>query len=220
MARSEKGWKKFDTLSWEDGTEYPIRCSTETGEFMVKIPDPDSEWRNLASFQDKDLAKVKEEALAWLKDNAMLAWEAIIVIRGANKVGGYRHASEESVNLEYKRYYRGKRKDGSLLWKEFAKAGDKHLNLADKDDVEGQPGKPCHMPFGISLIQSEEGALVLPYSAERWSALRTISVLVRNLNERINALLDNGKMDDMLMSIAQRGAQALLPAPKVTVKVK
>lgn len=218
MARGEKGYKKFDEIVWEDGAKYPILVNKETGEFRVQFPDPTSEYRNLASFSGKDLQEVRDQAIAWLKDNQELDWEGVIIIRGADKVGGYRHASEESVNLSYKRYFRAKRKNNSYLWKEFAKAGDNpHHNEADKDDVEGQPGKPCGEPYGVlssAVDPKNSDTLVLPYSPERWSALRTISLLIKNLNERINTLLDQGKLDDMLLSIAQRGAQALLPGPK------
>jgi len=217
MARSERGYKKIDEIVWEDGTKYPITVSKDSGEFRVQIPDPSSEYRNLASFTGKDLQEVRDEATAWLKDNATLDWEAVIIIRGAEKIGGRRHAEEYKINLDYKRYYRGKRKNGSYLWKEFSRGGDKHLNEADKDEVKGQPGRPCGEPYGVvAALVDPEGSdtLVLPYSAERWSALRTISLLIKQLNERINALLDQGKLDDMLLSIAQRGAQALLPAPK------
>lgn len=217
MARTERGYKKIDEIVWEDGTKYPITVSKETGEFRVQIPDPESEYRNLASFSGKDLQEIRDQAIAWLKDNQELDWEAVIIIRGAEKIGGIRHAEEYKINLDYKRYYRAKRKNGAYLWKEFA--GDKHLNEADKEEVKGQPGRPCSEPYGfIAAISDPEkygsDCLALPYSPERWSALRTISLLIKQLNERINALLDQGKLDDMLLSIAQRGAQALLPAPK------
>jgi len=215
MARREHGYKKIDEIVWEDGTKYPITVHKETGEFRVVIPDPASEYRNLASFTGKDLQDIRDQATAWLKDNSTLDWEPVIIIRGAERIGGRRHAEEYKINLDYKRFFRAKRKNSSYLWKEFA--GDKHLNEAGKDEVEGQPGRPCGEPYGFvaALVNPEDNdCLVLPYTAERWSALRTISLLIRNLNERVNALLDQGKLDDMLLSIAQRGAQALLPAPK------
>lgn len=208
MARSTRGWRKFDEIPWEDGAKYVIRCSTETGEFMVEIPDPTSDYRSLAKFVDKDLNKVKEEAVAWLKDNSTLSWEAVIIIKGGEKNPlGRMYVSEDSLSLKYDRYYRAKRKDGSYLWKEYAK--DKHQNSADDDDVKGMPGRAMREP-------SIHERVVLPYTPERWSALRMISLIITQINERINALIDQGKFDDMLTTIAQRGAALLLPGPKET----
>jgi len=221
MARMERGYKKIDEIVWEDGTKYTIAVNKENGEFRVEIPDHESDYRTLAVFRGNDLQQVRDETLAWLRDNAVLDWEAVIIIRGSESIGGYRHASEETINLNYKRYYRAKRKDGTYLWKEFAKAGDTHLNTAESDEVKGQPGRPCGQPFGfvsevVAAVEPRRAkdSLLLPYTPERWSALRTISLLIKSLNERVNALLDQGKLDEMLLSIAQRGAQALLPAPK------
>jgi hypothetical protein len=211
MAKSTRGWRKFDEIPWEDGTKHIIRCSTETGEFMVEIEDPDGGWQSLAKFQDKDLNTVKEQTVAWLKDNSTLSWEAIIVVKGGEKNLGRMFSSEDSLSLKYDRYFRAKRKDGSYLWKEYAK--DKYKNSADKDDVTGMPGRPMREPPFHERV-------VLPYTAERWSALRMISLIIKQMNERINALIDQGKFDDMLLTIAQRGAALLLSGPKETAKAE
>lgn len=212
MAKSTRGWRKFDEIPWEDGTKHVIKCSTETGEFMIEIEDPGGGWQSLAKFKDKDLNKVKEEAIAWLKDNSTLSWEAIIIIKGGEKNPlGRMYVSEESLSLRYDRYFRAKRRDGSYLWKEYAK--DKHQNSADDDDVTGMPGRSLREP-------NTHERVVLPYTPERWSALRMISLIITQINERINALIDQGKFDDMLSTIAQRGASLLLPGPKETAKAK
>jgi hypothetical protein len=204
VARSTRGWRKFDEISCEDGAKVPIRCNTETGEFMAEIPNPEYPSQSLAKFSGKDLNKVKAEAVAWLKDNATLQWEAIIVVNGASRWKGVRESSDNSLNLHYRRAYRAKRRDGSFLWKEFSLDGE---NESDDDEVKGKPGRTTSGP-GIG-----EDSVVLPYTSERWSALRMISLLIKHINERLHALLDQGKLDDLLLSIAQRGAMALLPAP-------
>lgn len=200
-----KGWRKFDEIACEDGTKLSVRCSTETGEFMVEIPDPTSHHRPLATFKSKDLNRVKEQAVRWLKENATLTWEAIIIIRGASRWNGKRESSDDTLNLRYLRSYRAKRPDGEYLWKEFSVDGE---DEAQDDEVNGKPGRTTR-GHGV-----DEDSLVLPYTVERWSSLRMISLLVKQLNERIHALLDQKKFDDLLGSIAQRGTSALLPAPK------
>jgi len=209
MAKHVRGWRKIDEIEGPNREKIEIRCNLASGVFMAEIPDPNNPRRSsLEKFEGKNLEKVKADAIGWLKGNEKVVWEAIIILRGATKWRGVRDASDSSLDLHYGRFFRAKRPDGDYLWKDFK---EKDNGKKDSDDeVEGVPGE-----LNKFAPHTGEDSLVLPYTPERWSALRMISLLIKQLNERINALFDQGGLDNMLTTIADRGARALLlPAPK------
>jgi len=205
-----KGIRKIDEIAGPDGTLHPIRCDLATGKFSIVFADASGV--TVHRIDGKDLEKVREEAVAWLKETSTLKWEPVILMRcGYNRSSWQTYVgSEKSIDLEYTRYFRAARKNGEAIWKEFAKSPSPSypdiFNEADDDDVEGVPGKDCRAGW---ISESK----VIPYTPARWSSLRTISVMIKTLNERIHGLVEGDKMEALLESIAAKGAPALLFAP-------
>lgn len=186
----DKGYKRFEKVVSEDGQEYFITVNKETGEFLARVPEPGSDYRSLATFKDKDLEKVRADLLAWINDNNTLEWQPVIVIKGREKRWGAT-ASTKSLDLDYKRYFRARRKNGTFIWKEY--------NTNKK-----APG------YNISEIYIGEEQRVLSYSDDLWLGLETISELMRQMNDRIHELIERNEIEDMLISVAQKGTRALL----------
>lgn len=204
------GVRKIDEIVAVDGTKHPIRCDLGTGMFSVVFSDASGQ--TVHRISGKDLEQVRAEAVAWLKETSTLKWQAVILLRCGYSRSSWQTyvGSEKSIDLEYTRYFRAVRTDGEAIWKEFAKQPSPSypnaFNEAEDDDVEGVPGKDCR---GAWASESK----LIQYTAERWSSLRTISVMIKTLNERIYSLVDGDKMEALLESIAAKGAPALLFAP-------
>lgn len=196
----DKGYKRFEDILGEDGEKYFIQVNKETGEFLARVPNPDPEKKHhpLAVFTGKDLGQVRADLRAWLKDNATLNWGAVIIIKGREKRWGA-CASKSSLDLEYKRYYRAKRKDGSFIWKLF--------------NHDGKPGQ------NTNEVYLGEERKVLIYSDELWLGLETISDMMKQMNQRIHDLIERNEIEEMLVAIANRGTRALLGPKEENVKV-
>lgn len=215
MARA--GIRKIDEIVGPDGSRHPIQCNLGTGVFIVKILDGNK--TVLQRFDGKDLEKVRADATEWIRGNVALEWLPILVIsseRGCWNNSDNYEGSEGSIDLDYERYFRAIRKDGGVVYKEFAKPLDPkdpthHLVHARKDDMDCVPGKEVRCLWG-------DESKVLEYTQERWSALRMISVMIRSLNERIHGLIEGGTFDAFLLTLVKKGAGMLLEGPKEGAK--
>jgi hypothetical protein len=191
MSRSY-GYKRFEEIVDEDGEKYFIQVNKETGAFLARIPNPDPDRKHhaLAVFEGKDLEQVRADLKAWLKDNATLKWEPVVIIKGREKRWGS-SPSKTSLDLDYKRFFRAQRKDGSFIWKHF-------------NSNNGTPGP------NTDEVYLTEDRKVLKYSDQLWLGLETISELMRQMNDRIQGLIDSNEIEGMLIAISQRGTRALL----------
>lgn len=198
--RREKGWKRFDAIKAEDGETYFVQANRETGEFMIQIPhsDPEQKHRPLATFSGKDLEQVRAEFFSWMKDNKTLEWKPVVVIKGREKRWGQHGGSDSHLELDYGRYFRAKRSNGSYLWKSY-------------NEQKDQPGYP------VNDVYLSDANRVLTYSQELWLGLESLSELMRQMNNRIQDLIDRNEIEDMLIAIAKKGTMALLgPREKKT----
>lgn len=196
----DRGYKRFEEIVAEDGEKYFIQVNKETGAFLARIPnpDPDRKCHPLAVFEGKDLEQVRADLKAWLKDNATLNWEPVVIIKGREKRWGS-SPSKTSLDLDYKRFFRAKRKNGSFIWK--------HFNTSN-----GTPGP------NTDEVYLTEDRKVLTYTDELWLGLETISELMRQMNQRIHELIERNEIEGMLVAIAQKGTRALLGPTKQEVE--
>lgn len=207
-----RGVVKVDALESKDaGFKAPIHLNKGTGEFSIEM-DKDKK------IVTKDLEELKTEAAKWLEENRALKWRPVIVIRPEGDRYSAREASEEEIDFSYERYFQSKRPDGSRVWKHFQNEPGAEIpegkemgwnDVADK----GVAGCSTSEPY----IANRKDSIIMPYTPERWMALRTISHMIRKLNERISKELKGGAQK-FLAHIAKLGTTSLLPAPKETAE--
>lgn len=202
----QHGIRKIETIVAEDGSKHDIKLHMETGTFSIAIHE-EGNYQSAVRF-DGTLEEVRSKAKAWLKDNTNLKFEPMLWIKSGED-NSWQKASDSHIDLEYKRYFKAVRPDGSTLWKEFRPV---YTEGGREDAVNGEPGNPTRGPW------TDKTAILLPYTPERWSALRMIGLMVRQLNERMAKLVKDGKFDDALKNIASQGMLALMGPETVRLK--
>lgn len=200
----KSGGKKFDSFTWEDGTKHTIRfhkdAEGDEGDLKFSVGVSGTE-----IIQDNDIEKLKKRALEFLSKHASLVFEPIILID--HDRDPFYHRKEHEVSLRYERCFMSQKVDGENIFRRFQTVGDIPEEEGAKwsDVLDGKEGNETTMYIDDKLL--------LPYTKERWKALRTISKMIVALNGRIGELvMDKDKVDLFLSSILERGTKALLPS--------
>lgn len=194
------GYVLVENIKGYDGKEYKILLDKETGKFHVRDL-PAEEW-----FSDTNLPKLREKALAYIRKVSLAKFEPVIVVERDRY-----SQSEHSLSLSYERYFVTGLGTSGSIWKAFTPAGyECTVVMGDDggkrdDTLEGSAGHASHRN------DPSKGAVVLPYTPERWTALRSITKAMQELNRRLLALIeDKGELDRMLGRVAVGGFSMLL----------
>lgn len=199
MARKNK---VVDHFEWYyDKSKWPITLNTEDGVFYLSLTGHDK------LFSGIDLAKVKSAALKWLEGNAKLKLDPVILIW--TKEFSYRgHSGGHSIAFKYDRAFRGTRKDGEVIWKDWQDTGSipdgKH---SWQDCLEGEPGPSGSQPWDF------KNCMVLPYTTEQWIGLRKFTEMFEKLEARLIEIGKKGQMGDLLMELYKKDLPPLLGGP-------
>jgi hypothetical protein len=202
--------RSLGTFDWkEDKTSYPITLDTETGTFRIDLKPHDKDCVGT------ELEKVKKEAADWLRANAALVYEPVIVVEVEDFENGWNMPKREahSIHFKYDRMFRATRKDGAAIWKSWQNVGDIPEGDGNNwdDCLEGKPGHSTHEPY-------RSKAAIIPYTNEQWIGLRKITKMFVEVQRRLIAIRESGKMGDFLLETSKKDLPLMLPAPKVEKK--
>lgn len=194
------GYVLIENVKGYDGKEYKILLDKETGKFHARDL-PAGEW-----FSDTNLPKLKAKVLAYIRKVCLAKFEPVIVVERDRY-----NQSEHSLSLSYERYFVTGLGTKDSIWKAFTPTGyECTVVIGDDggkrdDTLEGSAGPASHRS------DPSKDAVVLPYTNERWAALRSITKAMQELNRRLLALIeDKGELDRMLGRVAEGGFSMLL----------
>lgn len=165
--------------------------------------------------------KVRTEAKKYLEQCRLSEWTPVIFIKRPDEAeekdhyGSWESPDLGTINFDYDRYYRAARQDGQLAWKAFevvnpARNKFRELNqVKNLDKVNGKPGETVGEP----QEHDNERYVSVPYTKERWSALRMITRRIQEINAKIREQLDQKRAEGFLDSVARNG-MPLLAGPK------
>lgn len=189
------GWFEFGPTK----ERFPIRVDAYEGTFEIALGENYDE----KTFNGKDVEKLRNDAWAYLRDVTAGKWEPFVIIEHNEQGIQYEHR----VYFEYKRVFRLKKPDGTLLWKNWVGSDDAH---------EGTPGQSA---LGPDLENEDEHVRCLPYSKEVWNGLLAITAAIEAVDRKIRAMVADTDLEAKLKGIAA-GRQSALghdPAQKVSV---
>lgn len=199
-----KKTKVVDHLEYAPNNErFQVVLDVSSGEFRIELTGHDH------LIKADTLEKVRADALAWLRGNANLDMKPVIVVQISDPILSHAGDNEESLMLSYERCFLGIRKDKEKIWKkwqntgEIPEDGDSWL-----DCVEGKPSTTSE------YISNESTSKILPYTVEKWKALRKISKLIRTMNTRLVELFEGKDFEGFLLDLYKRDMVFGLPAPK------
>lgn len=236
----ESGWRKVDELVGRDGTKCHIRVSTATGQFWALVERKREGYgypEKVFDEKGSDINELREKAKKFLDAALKLDWQPVIIVTRPDEPGQRRRwsgHSDDTLYLEYERYFRAETKGGPTLWRDFKPVVEeaepkkpRGLTLYEwnqrrqgiddemkENATKGEPGDYCKEPYHATASGADDG-VVMPYTAEKWSALRRITFAIREIKGRIRKELAPETAAQFLESVAARGGAALLPAPKV-----
>jgi len=218
------GWRKLEQHEGEDGTIAVIHMEASSGRFRASAgPEHGATFH----YESKDLVDVRTKTKEHLQNCVLTSWEPILFIKRPEKIEPRERYSSWSspslgrVELDYERYFRSTRPGGQVIWKEFEiikpalnrfDEPDEHKNL---DKTDGKPGKAINEPR--EACNGDDYARV-PYTPERWLAMRSLSQRLEEINDKIREKLQDKNVESFLASV-DIGTN-LLPAPKPKGKGK
>lgn len=197
---SHDGYVLVEKIKGYDGNQYKIMLDKQTGKFHARDL-PAGEW-----LSDASLPKLREQALSYIRKVSLAKFEPVIVVERDR----YSHG-DHTLSLSYERYFVADIGESDQVWKAFTPKGyEGTVVIGDDggkqdDTLEGSPGPASHRS------DPSKDAIVLPYTPERWAALRSITKGVQELNRRLLALIENKtELDKMLGRVAKGGMPLLL----------
>lgn len=209
VSAKRKGMRKtgkvVDHFEWHISNEkFQVTLDTDTGEFRIILTGHDHIARGYT------LEKVKADAIDWLKGNANLGMKPVIVIRMSEQRVAHAHDNEHELMLRYERYFLGIRKDKVKVWKAWEDTGEIPEGDGNGwlDCLEGKASNQSDSPF------DEDRSKIIPYTPEKWKALRKISKLIRALNIRLDEIVRSRNLEGFLIDIYKKEMVFGLPAPK------
>lgn len=202
--------KVVDHLEYHITQEkFQVTLDIDTGKFRINLTNHDH------IVEGDALEKVKAEAKDWLKGNAGIEMKPVIVIRMDERNVAHAHDNEEALLLKYERCFLGIRKDKGKVWKNFDTTGD-----IPEGDGNGWDdcleGKASNQSYNI---WDEAHSKVIPYTVEKWKALRKISKLIRAMNIRLEEIVCGNDLEGFLLDVYRKEMVFGLPAPKNGSKV-
>lgn len=158
------------------------------------------------TFEGETPKELKLQAEAFLKGHDKLRWNPIISVEPS--------PYGSSLELRYHRYFKadgGGDKKIYRRWRVPGMVGSDHSMVrADTADIlEGEPGDVDNGP----RLKDR----VLPYTPERWKALRELEKALETAlaaaHARFEKILSEGDLDAFLANVGRRGPQAILFEP-------
>ncbi len=182
--------KKCGLFEFEQTREsFPIRVDAHSGRFEI---DLGANYDNKI-FSGKDIEKLRGEAFVYLRDVTAGKWEPFVIVEH-NKLG-IQH--DHQIYFEYRRAFRLKKPDGTLIWKSWNGPDGSH---------EGTPGNSTHGP-------DEEGedkyVKDIPYSKDVWSGLLAITKAIESVDKKIKEMIAAPDLETKLKCIAAGTQNAL-----------
>lgn len=179
------GWFEFGPTH----ERFPIRVDIHSGEFEIALGDNyDNE-----KFKGKELDKLRSDAWTYLQDVTSGKWEPFVIVEHNNQ--GIQH--DHQIYFEYKRVFRLKKPDGTLLWKTWHGPDATH---------EGTPGASC---YGPSVEDEDTHVKCLRYSRQVWEGLLAITWAIEEVDKKIRAMVAGADLEAKLKCIAAGTAHAL-----------
>jgi len=182
--------KKCGLFDFEPTKEsFPIRVDSYSGMFEIDL----GENYDQKTFTGKDVEKLRNEAYIYLRDVNAGKWEPYAIVEHNGQ--GIQH--DHQIYLEYRRAFRLKKRDGTLIWKTW---------VGPDGDYEGKPGGSCYGPD-----TEDEGKHVkcIPYSKAVWDGLLAITKAVEAVDKKIKAMVAGADLEAKLKGIAARKQNAL-----------
>jgi len=183
--------KKCGEFHFEPTKEsFPIRVGVDNGNFEIVLGGNYGDKK----FRGKDVGKLRSDAYIYLKDLTDGKWEPFVIVEHSK--WGIQH--DHQIYLEYKRVFRLKKSDGTMVWKTW--------NGPD-GDYEGEPGNSTYGPSK----ESEEGSYikVLPYSKEVWNGLLAITKAIKTIDKKIKEMIAGPGLEAKLKLISTRTQNVL-----------
>jgi hypothetical protein len=179
------GWFEFEQTK----EQFPIRVDSYSGKFEIALGD---NYDN-KTFLGKDVEKLRSEAFVYLRDLTAGKWERFVIVEYNSDAIQHDH----QIYLEYRRAFRLKKSDGTLIWKDWNGPDDGH---------EGTPGRSS---YGPGRDGENRHVKCLPYSKEVWEGLLAITKAIETVDKKIREMVSGADLEAKLRCIAA-GTQSAL----------
>lgn len=179
------GWFVFEATK----EQFPIRVDTDSGKFDISL----GEQYDKKCFFGKDLEALRGQAFTYLKDVTAGKWEPFVIVE--HDSSGFQH--EHAIYFEYRRMFRLKKADGTLLWKDWQ---------GPDGDHDGQPGRSSHGPNDEDEYTHTK---CIPYSKAVWDGLLAITEAVKAVDKKIKEMVASAGLEEKLKAIAAGKQNAL-----------
>jgi len=179
------GWFEFEPTN----ERFPVKVDAFSGMFEIDL----GENYDNKTFKGKDVEKLRSEAYVYVRDVTAGKWEPYVIVE--HNTQGIQH--EHQIYLEYKRVFRLKKADGTLLWKTWHGPDSEH---------EGIPGGST---YGPDQEDEDKHVKCIPYSKEVWSGLLAITKAIEAVDKKIRDMIASSDLEARLRGIAAGTAQAL-----------
>lgn len=183
--------------------KFQVTLDIGSGEFRINLTGHDH------IVTGETLEKVKADAKEWLNANADLEMKPMIVIRMSDPVVAHARDNEQALMLHYDRCFMGIRKDKQKIWKKWHNTG----SIPEDGDswldcLEGKASSQSES------LWDEANSKIVPYTNEKWLALRKISKMIRVMNTRLEEIVGSKNLEGFLLDIYKKEMPIGLPAPK------
>lgn len=179
------GWFHFESTN----ERFPIRVDAYSGNFEIALGGNYDD----KAFKGKDVEKLRNEAFVYLRDVTSGKWEPFVIVEHNNQ--GIQN--EHQIYFEYRRVFRLKKTDGTLLWKTWHGPDATH---------EGIPGSSC---YGPDVEDEDKHVKCLRYSRQVWEGLLAITWAIEEVDKRIRAMVSGTDLEEKLKGIAAGTQNAL-----------
>jgi len=187
--------KKCGVFEFEQTREsFPVRVDAHDGVFEIAL----GENYNDKTFRGKDIQKLRNEAFVYLRDVTAGKWEPFVIVE--HNSWGIQH--DHQIYFEYRRAFRLKKPDGTMIWKAWNGQDDSH---------EGTPGQSTHGP---GTEEEDKHVKDLPYSKEVWNGLLAITKAIESVDKKIKAMIAGPDLEAKLKCIAAGTQNALGYSPE------
>lgn len=162
-SRRHPGFSKFKEIFLADDTKQRIYVDKDNGTFMTQYGADRFEGKDLNTIEI-DVRKAAEKAMA-------TTFEPVITLDLEDF--GFRN---EAFGFNYTRKFRGGKPEGPYIWREWLS------NMGDEYEDVGYPGQ-------LHRVHLDTDDIVIPYTKEKWLALKYIQDELKKIKPRIREIL-------------------------------
>lgn len=184
------GWFEFEPTN----ERFPVRVDAYSGRFEIAL----GENYDGKTFLGNDVEKLRNEAFVYLRDVTAGKWEPYVIVE--HNSGGIQH--DHQIYFEYRRVFRLKKQDGTLLWKTWHGPDSEH------------DGKPGNSVYGPHLEDEDRHVKCLPYSKEVWHGLLAMTKAIETVDRKIRDMIAGADLEAKLRCIAAGTQHALGYGPE------